>query len=144
MLELLKQIAPGVTRTAVLQDSGSATGIGQFAAIQSVAQPLGVELRSVDVGNADEIEHGVNAFVRGGNSGLIVTVSAFAFIHRQLILDLAARLRLPAVYGIRRLVTAGGLMSYGSDSIDPYRRAAGYVEKGRLSAAQYLFGSLFH
>jgi putative ABC transport system substrate-binding protein len=128
-LELLKQIAPGVTRTAVLRDSGSATGIGQFAAIQSVAQPLGVELRSVDVGNADEIEHGVNAFVRGGNSGLIVTVSAFAFIHRQLILDLVARLRLPAVYGIRSLVTAGGLMSYGSDSIDPYRRAAGYVDR---------------
>jgi putative ABC transport system substrate-binding protein len=128
-LELLKQIAPGMTRTAVLRDSGSATGIGQFAAIQSVAQPLGVELRSVGVRNAHEIEQGVTAFARGGNGGLIVTAGAFAFMNRELIIKLAARHRLPAVYAYRSVVTAGGLISYGSDSIDPYRRAAGYVDR---------------
>jgi putative ABC transport system substrate-binding protein len=107
----------------------STSGIGQFAAIQSVAQPLGVELRSVGVGNAEEIERGVTAFARGGSGGLIVTVGAFAFIHRELIISLAAQHRLPAVYAFRNLVTAGGLMSYGSDSIDAYRRAAGYVDR---------------
>jgi putative tryptophan/tyrosine transport system substrate-binding protein len=128
-LELLKQLAPAMTRIAVLRDSGSATGIGQFAAIQSVAQPLGVELRSVGIDNADEIERGVTAFARGGNGGLVVTVGAFVFVHRALIFDLAARHRLPAIYPYRSLVSAGGLMSYGSDSIEPYRRAAGYVDR---------------
>jgi putative ABC transport system substrate-binding protein len=128
-LELLKQIAPSINRTAVLRDSVSTSGIGQFAAIQSVSQPLGVELRSVGVGNAEEIERGVTAFARGGSGGLIVTVGAFAFIHRELIIKLAAQHRLPAVYAFRNLVTAGGLMSYGSDSIDAYRRAAGYVDR---------------
>jgi putative tryptophan/tyrosine transport system substrate-binding protein len=129
LLELLKEIAPGMTRTAVLRDPASATGIGQFAAIQSAAQPLGVELRSIGVGNADEIERGVTAFARGGNGALMVTVSAFANVHRELIINLAARHRLPAVYAYRSFVTAGGLMSYGSDSIEPYRRAAGYVDR---------------
>jgi ABC-type uncharacterized transport system substrate-binding protein len=129
LLELLKEIAPGTTRTAVLRDPASATGIGQFAAIQSAAQPLGVELRSIGVGNADEIERGVTAFARGGNGGLILTGSAFANVHRELIINLAARHRLPAVYAYRSFVTAGGLMSYGSDSIEPYRRAASYVDR---------------
>src|SRR5262245_50191360 len=100
-LELLKQIAPAMTRTAVLRDPGSSTGIGQFAAIQSVAQPFGVELRSLGVDDAGEIERGVTAFARGGNGGLIVTVGTFGFTHRELILALAARHRLPAVYPYR-------------------------------------------
>jgi len=128
-LELLKEIAPATTRTAVLRDSASATGIGQFAAIQSVAQRLGVELRSVGIDSADEIDRGVTAFASGGNGGLIATVGAFVVIHRALIFDLAARQRLPAIYPYRSMVAAGGLMSYGTDSIEPYRRAAGYVDR---------------
>jgi putative ABC transport system substrate-binding protein len=128
-LELLKQIGPGVTRAAVVRDPAIASGIGQFAAIQAVAPSLGVELSPIDARDAPEIERAVTAFARPGNSGLIVTPSAVASLHRDLIATLAARHRLPAVYGSRHYVAAGGLISYGPDLIDQYRRAAGYVDR---------------
>jgi len=128
-LELLKQIAPGVTRAAVLRDPSIASGIGQFAAVQAVAPSFGVELSPVDVRDAPEIERAVTAFVQSGNGGLIVTPSPVANRYRDLIATLAARHRLPAVYGSRQYVAAGGLMSYGPDLIDQFRRAAGYVDR---------------
>jgi putative ABC transport system substrate-binding protein len=128
-LELLKQIAPGVTRVAVLRDPAVASGIGQFGAVQAVAPSLGVELSPVDVRDAPEIERAVTAFARFGNGGLIVTPSPLSTRHRDLIIMLAARHRLPAVYAWRYFVTAGGLISYGPDSIDQYRQAAGYVDR---------------
>jgi putative ABC transport system substrate-binding protein len=128
-LELLKQIAPRVTRAAVLRDPAIASGIGQFGAIQAVAPSLGVELSPVDVRDASEIERAVTSFARSGNGGLIGTPSPLATRHRDLIITLAARHRLPAVYAWRYFVTAGGLISYGPDSIDQYRRAAGYVDR---------------
>jgi putative ABC transport system substrate-binding protein len=128
-LELLKEIAPGVTRAAVLRDPAVASGIGQFGAVQIVAPSLGVELSPVDVRDADEIERAVTAFARGLNGGLIVTGSALAISHRQPIVALAARHKLPAVYPASLYVTAGGLISYGPDLIDPFRRAAGYVDR---------------
>jgi putative tryptophan/tyrosine transport system substrate-binding protein len=128
-LELLKQIAPSTTRAAVLRDPAVASGIGQFAAVQAVAPSLGVELSPVDARDAPEIERAVTAFARSGNAGLIVTPSPVANRHRDLIVMLAAQHRLPAVYAWRYYVTAGGLISYGPDSIDPYRRAAGYVDR---------------
>jgi putative ABC transport system substrate-binding protein len=128
-MELLKEIAPGVTRVAVLRDVVTASGAAQFGVIQSVAPSLGVELRPFNVRDAGEIERGVSAFARGGNGGLIVTTGAYAFVHRKLIITLAAQYRLPAVYPYRSLVTGGGLISYGSDSIDSYRRAAAYVDR---------------
>jgi putative ABC transport system substrate-binding protein len=128
-LELLKEIAPGVTRAAVLRDPAVASGIGQFGAVQIVAPSLGVELSPVDVRDADEIERAVTAFARGLNGGLIVTGSALAISHRQPIITLAARHKLPAVYPASLYVTAGGLISYGPDLIDPFRRAAGYVDR---------------
>jgi putative tryptophan/tyrosine transport system substrate-binding protein len=128
-LELLKQIAPPVTRAAVLRDPTIASGIGQFAAVQAVAPSLGVELRAVDVRDAGEIERAVTAFARSSNGGLIVTASALATRHRDLIIALAARLRLPAVYPYRYFVTVGGLISYGPDFVEQYRQAAGYVDR---------------
>ena len=128
-LELLKQVAPGVTRAAVLRDPTIASGIGQFAAIKAVAPPLGVELSPIDARDAFEIEQTVTAFARFGNSGLIVTPSAVANHHRDLIATLAIRHHLPAVCGSRPYVAAGGLISYGPDLIDQYRRAAGYVDR---------------
>ena len=128
-LELLKQIVPGVTRVAVLRDPAIASGIGQFAAVQAAAPSLGVELSPIDARDAPEIERAVTAFARSGNSGLIVTPSPGANRHRDLIATLAARHRLPAVYGTRQYVAAGGLISYGPDLIDQYRRAAGYVDR---------------
>jgi putative ABC transport system substrate-binding protein len=128
-LELLKQIAPSMTRAAVLRDPAVASGIGQFAAVQAVAPSLGVELSPVDVRDASEIERAVTAFAHSGNGGLIVTSSALASRYRDLIITLAARHKLPAVYGGRWFVTAGGLLSYGPDYIDQYRRAAGYVDR---------------
>jgi putative ABC transport system substrate-binding protein len=128
-LELLKQIAPRVTRAAVLRDPAVASGIGQFAAIQAVAPSFGVELSPIDVRDAGAIERDIAAFTPSSNSGLIVTGSALAAVHRKLITTLAARYKLPAVYAFRYMVTAGGLISYGADSIDPYRRAAGYVDR---------------
>jgi putative tryptophan/tyrosine transport system substrate-binding protein len=127
-LELLKEIAPRVTRTAVLRDP-VAVGIGQFAAIQAVAPSLQVELSPVDVRDAGDIERAVRAFAHRPNGGLIVTSSASAAIHRELIITLAAQYRLPAVYPVRYYVTDGGLISYGPDVIDQYRRAAGYVDR---------------
>jgi putative ABC transport system substrate-binding protein len=128
-LELLKMIAPRVTRAAVLRDPAIASGIGLFGAVQAVAPSLGVELSPVDVRNADEIEHAVTAFARSGNGGLIVTGSALATRHRDLIISLAARYRLPAVYSHRFFATVGGLISYGPDMVDQYRQAAGYVDR---------------
>jgi putative ABC transport system substrate-binding protein len=128
-LELLKQIAPGVTRAAVLRDPAVASGIGQFAAIQAVAPSFGVELTPLDVRDAGAIERDITAFARSPNVGLIVTGSALALVHRELITALAVRHKLPAVYAFRYMVTAGGLISYGADSIDPYQRAASYVDR---------------
>jgi ABC-type uncharacterized transport system substrate-binding protein len=128
-LELLNQIAPRVTRAAVLRDQTSQTGLGQFAAIQSAAPPLGIELRPVGVRDAGEIERGITALAQTSNGGLIATTGAYALVHRELILALAGRHMLPAVYPYRSLVTDGGLISYAPDTIDPYRRAAGYVDR---------------
>jgi putative ABC transport system substrate-binding protein len=131
-LELLKEIAPSVTRAAVLRDPAVASGIGQFGAVQIVAPSLGVEVSPVDVRDAGEIERAVAAFARGLsglNGGLIATGSALGISHRDLIIALAARHRLPAVYPLRYYVTGGGLISYGPDSIDQFRRAAGYVDR---------------
>jgi ABC-type uncharacterized transport system substrate-binding protein len=128
-LELLKEIAPGVTRAAVLRDATSPSGIGQWAAIQGVAPGFGVELRPVDVRDTGEIERAVTAFARSPNGGLIVTGSPLTLVHRELIVTLAARHRLPAVYPFRYHAAVGGMISYGPNSIDPYRRAAGYVDR---------------
>jgi ABC-type uncharacterized transport system substrate-binding protein len=128
-LELLKEIAPGVTRGAMLRDPTSPGGIGMFAAMQGVAPSLRVELSSVDARDATEIEHGIAAFARGSNGGLIVTQTGLTIRHRALISTLAARHRLPAVYPARYFVTGGGLISYGTDVVDLYRRAATYVDR---------------
>jgi len=129
-LELFKEIAPNLTRIAILRDPALAIGIGQFAAIQALApSSLGVELTPIDVRDAGEIERAVAAFARGPNGGLIVTASSGATIHRELIIMLAARHRLPAVYPFRYFVTSGGLISYGPDLNDLFRRAAGYVDR---------------
>jgi putative ABC transport system substrate-binding protein len=128
-LELLKQVAPGVTRAAVLRDPALVQGAGQWGAIQSVAPSFGVELRPVDVRDESEIERAVSAFARSPNGGLIVTGSGLSIVHRELIIALAARYRLPAIYPLRPFVVRGGLISYGPDSIDPHRRAAGYVDR---------------
>jgi ABC-type uncharacterized transport system substrate-binding protein len=128
-LELLKQIAPTVTRAAVLRDPTIVSGIGQFAAVQAVAPSMGVDLSAVDVRDAGEIERAVTAFARSSNGGLIMTASALATRHRDLIIALAARLRLPAVYPNRVFVNDGGLISYGPDFVDQYRQAAGYVDR---------------
>jgi putative ABC transport system substrate-binding protein len=128
-LELLKQIAPGVTRVAVLRDPAIASGVGQFGAIQSVAPSLGMEASPVNVRDAGEIERNIAAFARSSNGGMIVTASPGASRHRDLIVTLAARHRLPAVYASAFFVTDGGLISYGPDTIDQYRRAAEYVDR---------------
>src|SRR2546423_9222600 len=125
-LELLKEIVPGVTRAAVLRDPAVASGIGQFAAVQAVAPSLGVELSPVDVRDAGEIERAVTAFARSGNGGVIVTASALATRQRDLIITLAARLKLPAIYSGRWFVTDGGLLSYGPDYVAQFRQAARY------------------
>ena len=128
-LELLKQIAPGVTRAAVIRDAAISSGIGQWAAIQSMAPSLGVEVIPVNVREAPEIERSVTAFARSSNGGLIVTGSGLATVHRVLIVTLAARHKLPAVYWDRTLVAGGGLISYGPNLHDQFRRAAGYVDR---------------
>jgi putative tryptophan/tyrosine transport system substrate-binding protein len=127
--ELLKEIAPRVARAAVLRDPAIPQGIGQFAIMQAVAPSLGMELNPVSVRDAGEIERAVTAFARSPNGGLIVPGSALALVHRDLIIALAARHKLPAVYFGRYFVLGGGLISYGADSIDPHRRAAGYVDR---------------
>jgi putative ABC transport system substrate-binding protein len=128
-LELLKQSAPGVTRVAVLRDASIASGIGMWGAIQSVAPSFGVELRPIGVRDAGEIEHALTSFAGSPNGGLITTGSALATVHRNLIITLATRYKLPAVYFGRNFVADGGLMSYGPDSADQYRQAAGYVDR---------------
>jgi putative tryptophan/tyrosine transport system substrate-binding protein len=128
-LELLKQVAPSVTRAAVIRDPAIPSGIGQFGVIQSVAQSLGVEVSPVNVRDPGEIERAVAAFARTPNVGLIVTGSALATVHRRLIINLAARHKLPAAYVSRYFVTDGGLISYGADLVDQYRQAAGYVDR---------------
>ena len=128
-LELLKQIAPRVTRVAVLRDPATASGTGQLGAIQSVAPSFGVELRPADVRDAGQIERTIAAFAREPNGGLIAIAGALAIVHRDLIIGLAARHRLPAVYAYRHFVTGGGLIAYGPDTIDQFRRAAGYVDR---------------
>jgi putative ABC transport system substrate-binding protein len=129
--ELLKQIAPGVTRVAILRERSTSAGIGQFAVIQSVAPSLGLDVRSipVNVHDATEIERAVAAFARSSNGGLILTASSSAIFHRDLIIALAARHKLPAVYPRRLFVAGGGLISYGADFTDQYRRAAAYVDR---------------
>jgi putative tryptophan/tyrosine transport system substrate-binding protein len=128
-LELLKEIAPSVTRAAVLRDSTIAAGIGQLGAIQVVAPAFGVELSPISVRDAPEIERAVTAFALKSQGGLIVTPSPLVLIHRDLIIALAARHNLPAVYPFRFFVNSGGLISYGPDLVDQYRLAAGYVDR---------------
>jgi ABC-type uncharacterized transport system substrate-binding protein len=128
-LELLKEIAPGVTRAAVIRDPAITVGIGMFGAIQSAAPSFGMEITPINVRDPGEIERALAAFARSGNGGLIVTASPLAYTHRDLIIALAARHKLPAVYFARPHVAAGGLSCYGPDTIDQYRRAAGYVDR---------------
>jgi ABC-type uncharacterized transport system substrate-binding protein len=128
-LELLKEIAPGVTRAAIIRDPAISAGIGLFGAIQSVAPSLGLEASAVNVRDAVEIERAVTTFARSADSGLIITGSALAVLHRRLIITLAAQHKLPAVYFERGFVADGGLISYGANYVDQYRRAAGYVDR---------------
>ena len=128
-LELLKEIAPGVKRVGVLRDPALAAGPGQFAAIQSMAPSLGVEVSPVNVREVAEIERAIATYARSANSGLVVTGSALLAVHRHRIIALAARHKLPAVYPERSYIHDGGLISYGPDFLDQYRRAAGYVDR---------------
>ena len=150
-LELLKQIAPRVTRAVVLRDATQTAAMAQFSAIQAVAPSLGVELTPIDVRNTGAIERGINTFARGLNGGMILTQSPLSDLNRDLIIMLAAQNKLPAVYPFRYYVTGGGLISYGPDRLDVYRRAAGYVDrilKGekpadpRRQQPQYLLSSV--
>jgi len=137
-LELLKQIAPSVTRVAVLRDAALGSGTTQFAVIQAAAPSLRVEVNPVNMRDAGEIERAVAAFARSPNGGLIVTSGGSALVHRNLISALAARHKLPAVYSERTFVAAGGLISYGADYVNQYRQAAGHVDrilKGEKPAA---------
>jgi len=127
--ELLKEIAPSVTRAAVLRDSAITAGIGQFAVIQSVAPSVGVEVSPINLSGATEIESAIAAFARSANGGLISTASALLLVHRDLIIKLAAKYKLPATYTERSYVAAGGLISYGPNFLDQFRRAAGYVDR---------------
>jgi putative ABC transport system substrate-binding protein len=128
-LELLKQIAPGVTRAAVLRDPAITAGVGQFAIIQSVAPSVGVDVSAINMRDAGEIERAVTAFARSPNGGLILTASALAVVHRELVIALAARHKLPAVYYRRNFAATGGLISYGYDVVQQFRGAAGYVDR---------------
>jgi putative ABC transport system substrate-binding protein len=128
-LELLKDIAPKMTRAAVLRDAADATAIGQFGAVKGAAPSFGVEISPIGVANAEEIERGITAFAREPNGGLIVLPVPTTVIHRTLIIELAARHRLPAVYNSRYWIAEGGLVSYGPDVLDQYRRTAGYVDR---------------
>jgi ABC-type uncharacterized transport system substrate-binding protein len=128
-LELLKQIVPNVTRVGVIRDAALAVGPAQFGVIQAVAPLLQMEVSPINLRDAGEIERAVTAFARASDGGLIVTGSALSLVHRDLIITLAARHKLPAVYFLRAFVASGGLISYGPNSIDPNRRAAGYVDR---------------
>jgi putative ABC transport system substrate-binding protein len=128
-LELLKEVAPTVKRAAVLRDSTQGSGTSQFAAIQTVAPSLGVDVTPINVRGEVELERSLMAFARGGNSGLIITTSAATIAHRKMVVALAARQKLPAVYYERTFAAAGGLVSYGPDQLNQYRRAASYVDR---------------
>ena len=128
-LQLLNEIAPQVKRAAILLNRAFTAGIAQLGAIQAVAPSLGIELRPIDMREAGEIERAVTAFARSSNGGLIVTSNAWGIVHRDLIIALASRHRLPVVYPFRVFISAGGLVSYGPDTIDPHRRAADYVDR---------------
>ena len=128
-LELLREISPSTTRVAVLRDPAVATGPGQFGAIQTAAPSFRIEVSPVNVRDASEIDRAVTAFAQTPNGGLIVTGTPLAQLHRDLIISLAAKHRLPAVYFERFFVTDGGLISYGADFVDQYRRAGGYVQR---------------
>lgn len=128
-LQLLKEIAPGIKRVAVLRDVGIAAGVAQYSVIQSAAPSFGVELRPLGLRDADEIERAISAFGPGPNGGIVVTASPLAGVHREQIISLAARYQLPSVFAYRHFVAAGGLLAYGPDLVDPYRRAAGYVSR---------------
>jgi putative ABC transport system substrate-binding protein len=128
-LEVLKEIAPSVTHVAVLRDPADPAGTGQFGAIQIAAPPLGIEVRPIDVREPIEIENGIGALANMPNAGLVITGSAPSAVHRDLIIRLAAQHRLPAVYPYRFYATDGGLVSYGPNTIDPYRQAASYVDR---------------
>jgi putative ABC transport system substrate-binding protein len=127
--ELLKQIAPSVTRAGIIRDAAISAGLGLFAAIHSLAPSIGLEVIPVNVRDAGEIERAVAALARSSNSGLIVTSSPLAVVHRNLIITLAARHKLPTIYYGREFVTDAGLISYGPDLVDQFRRAAGYVDR---------------
>jgi putative ABC transport system substrate-binding protein len=127
-LQLLKEVMPGMTRAAVLREAGAA-GIGQWAVLQAAASSPAVELSPINADEPAEIERAVAAFAREPGGGLIVVVSSWATVHRDLIIALAAKHRLPAIYPYRYFITGGGLLSYGPDLIDQYRRAAGYVDR---------------
>src|SRR5579863_5034055 len=127
--ELLRQVVPSLARAAVLRDAANPAAIGQFSAIQAAAQPLAIELIAVNVRDPGEIERALEAFSRLPNGGLIVTPTAGQSLHRNLIVELAAKLKLPAVYADPELVSAGGLIGYGPDRVDEFRRAAGYVDR---------------
>jgi putative ABC transport system substrate-binding protein len=126
-LELLKEIAPSVARVAVVRNAANAAGIAQFATLQNAAQSFGVEVSSINVRDPEEVERLVADFARSPNGGLIVTPTAFRY--RGLIIALAARHKLPAVYGVRYDVTGGGLIAYGVDTVDQFRQAAAYVDR---------------
>ena len=128
-LELLKQIAPGVTRAAVIRDPATPQGIGQFSAVNAVSPSLGIDVSPINASEPSDVERAITAFAHAPNSGLIVTGSNFAITHRELIIKLVSQHKLPTVYPIRFFVAAGGLISYGPDAIDPHRRAAGYVDR---------------
>jgi putative ABC transport system substrate-binding protein len=128
-LELLKEIAPRMSRTAVLRDPNNPSGTGQFGAIQAAAPSFGVEASPIGLNDAREIEDGLNEFGREPNGGIIVTPNGLAIVHRQLIIRTTTRMKLPAIYPFRFFVADGGLISYGPDVVDQYRRAAGYVDR---------------
>ena len=128
-LELLKQIAPSITKVAVLRDPAIASGVGQFGAVRSAAPSFGMEASPINVRDVGEIERDITAFARSSNGGVVVTASPRASLHRNLIVTLAARHRLPAVYASRHFVEGGGLISYGPDILDQYRGAASYVDR---------------
>src|SRR4051794_13682697 len=128
-LGFLKEVAPNVTRVAVLRDATLASGAGQFAIMQAEASSLGIEVTPLNVGDRSEIERTLPAFAHAGSGGLIVTANPHAIVHRELIVGLAGHHKLPAVYFERFFATAGGLISYGPDIVDQYRRAAGYVDR---------------
>jgi ABC-type uncharacterized transport system substrate-binding protein len=128
-LELLKEIAPLTNRAAVIRDPVTTVGIGLFGAIQNAAPSVGIEVRPVNVRDAGEIERGIADFARTPNGGLVVTASALAFVHRDLLIVLAARHKLPAIYPTREFTDSGGLFAYGPDTLDQYRRAAAYVDR---------------